>query len=598
MQYFTLRGFSESGTFRYKGVGNDFVTAHVIALQDRGIKINGALSNQGGQDISVAFRRKITSKTRIQGDAEYLSSYTYREAFNESFNQAVSSDITSVIFAVNQQHGFSTAVRAGRYQGLKRVPITTRDANGAPISQAGQEVRIFHAPSLDFNALDHHLGRTPLLLSMTASLAGLKRTQPNFVSSGIIERLDLRPELSLPLSGEGWNLMASAAVRETFYSRSRTTPNPPVELTSPLNRSSFEMQLDVRPPVVERDFTVPRRLQKLLGPEVRHTIEPQIVYRNVRGIGNFLNVLRFDDVDIASNTNEVEYGVTQHIFGRRRSAKSTLPCAAAAVNSALDIIQLDPDAGGSLDANGIPVPDAPTPPQRTLARSARKCDVQDGGQQEWISWKVAQKHLFDPRFGNAVVPARRNVFDTTLSFSGIAFLTEQRDTTPVISRFRMRTSSHTDIEWDADFDTGAKRFTSSNIFLDAHEGPLFGAVSYARLNAPGRSFTEKIDSNNASLATLTASNVSDFSQMRVLLGYGTPSKPGLSAAANAGFDLKQTSLQYGALQTTYNWNCCGVSIEYRKYELGSVRNEGTYRFSFTLANIGTAGNLRRTQRLF
>jgi LPS-assembly protein len=29
-----------------------------------------------------------------------------------------------------------------------------------------------------------------------------------------------------------------------------------------------------------------------------------------------------------------------------------------------------------------------------------------------------------------------------------------------------------------------------------------------------------------------------------------------------------------------------------------VLNDGTYRFSFTLANIGAAGNLRRAERLF
>jgi LPS-assembly protein len=83
-----------------------------------------------------------------------------------------------------------------------------------------------------------------------------------------------------------------------------------------------------------------------------------------------------------------------------------------------------------------------------------------------------------------------------------------------------------------------------------------------------------------------------------LLGYGTPTKKGLSMAANAGLDLKLDSVQYGALETSYNWDCCGLSVEYRKYELGSVRNENVYRFNFTLANIGTAGNLRRAERLF
>jgi LPS-assembly protein len=57
-------------------------------------------------------------------------------------------------------------------------------------------------------------------------------------------------------------------------------------------------------------------------------------------------------------------------------------------------------------------------------------------------------------------------------------------------------------------------------------------------------------------------------------------------------------LQYATIQANYNWNCCGLSVEYRKFELGSVRNEGSYKFNLTLANIGTAGNLRKAERLF
>ena len=114
--------------------------------------------------------------------------------------------------------------------------------------------------------------------------------------------------------------------------------------------------------------------------------------------------------------------------------------------------------------------------------------------------------------------------------------------------------------------------------------------------------------------------MSDFNQIRYLAGYGNPAKAGLSVAANIGLDLKSlygatstvtapsgkvTSttvypalFQYAALQTSYNWNCCGLSVEYRKFELGSVRNENSYRFNFTLANIGSAGNLRKAERLF
>ena len=186
---------------------------------------------------------------------------------------------------------------------------------------------------------------------------------------------------------------------------------------------------------------------------------------------------------------------------------------------------------------------------------------------------------------------------------------------------RFRTSAHTDFEWDFDLDTGARKFNSSNVFVDLHQGNKFGALSYARLDAPGRFFTQSpTPGTGANPTTGVTSQISDFNQLRFLLGYGNPIKPGLSLAANLGIDLKalygattqNTSaagvtttttvypalLQYAAIQTAYNWNCCGLAIEYRKFELGSVRNEGSYKFNFTLANIGAAGNLRRAERLF
>ena len=73
-------------------------------------------------------------------------------------------------------------------------------------------------------------------------------------------------------------------------------------------------RVDIRPPVVERTFSVPKKLQWLLGSaSCGHTIEPQIIYRDVKGINNFLGVLRFDDVDLASDTNELDYSTSRSI---------------------------------------------------------------------------------------------------------------------------------------------------------------------------------------------------------------------------------------------------------------------------------------------
>ena len=554
-EYYSLRGWSPSAVFRYKGRGNDFAMGRFRALYDRGYYDDGVYVNQGGQDVTFSGRHDFSPETRVVADIEYLSSYVYREAFTANFNDAVSTDIVSTIYGVHAADGFAESFRGDRYQGEKLIPTTT-----AP----GEEVRIFHAPSIDFSATDHALGTTGLLWSMESSAAGLKRTEPGFTSSGIVERFDFHPVLSYRLIGGGWSVLPSVGVRETGYSRSRVTPYVlpnPVESTASINRSDFEASVDIRPPVLERTFDS-GRIKKLLRHDVKHTIEPEFTYRYVTGISNFLNVLRFDDIDVASNTNELEYGVTQRLFLR---PTKTRDCVTA---EGLKPVTRSKTAQGNSEM----------PPEPKIS----PC-----GNREWISWRVAQKRFFNQDFGGAVINGHRNILDTTLNFSGIAFLTEPRAISPLISRLRVRTSEKLDLEWNFDLDTGAKKFTANNFLADIHEGNIFGGVSYARLNAPGRSYSDGLPSST-----------SDFSQLRVLGGYGAPSKLGFGAAASANFDLKQDSLQYAAVQASYNWDCCGFTAEYRKYELGAVRNEGVERFSFTLKNIGSAGNLNRADRLF
>ena len=49
------------------------------------------------------------------------------------------------------------------------------------------------------------------------------------------------------------------------------------------------------------------------------------------------------------------------------------------------------------------------------------------------------------------------------------------------------------------------------------------------------------------------------------LGYGSLTRRGLSAASSFGFDAETRKLQFVTAQTTYNWDCCGVTLEYRRY---------------------------------
>jgi len=500
------------------------------------------------------------ARTRFVMDAEYLSSYIYREAFTDNFNQAVSTDILSYAYGARNWNGYSAALRVDRYEGLKPAPQTDAEiAAGVPVTNS--QVTIFHIPDLTFDTTDHWLAGTHLIWSLDSSIGGFKRTQPAFTTGGV-GRFDLRPEVAVPFEIAGLHIRPSVAVRETLYSRSRETPYgagaTPVEVSGGFNRADFEAEIDIRPPVLERDFDSPL-IRRVFGGEIKHTIEPSLTYRYVGGINNFAGVLRFDDVDIVSDTNELEYGVSQRLFMHPRKPR---PCKVAEVADSTD------------DETPDDLPNGKPPAPRCSSR-------------EFFSWRLAQKVFFNTDFGGAVVNGRRNILETTLDFSGIAFLTADRSIAPILSRMRARPSEKLDLEWDFDYDTLQRKFTTNNIFADVHQGNVFGGFSFAGLHAPGR-----FETNGE------PSSTTDFTQMRLLAGYGMPTKAGLSAAANAGLDLKLGTVQYGSLQTSYNWNCCGFSVEYRKYELGSVRNENAYRFNFTLANIGTAGNLRRAERLF
>jgi LPS-assembly protein len=563
LDYFSSRGWQERAMFRFKGVGNDFATGRYSGLQDRGYVTGGVYVNQGGEDATFQGRHDFSSHNRVVADVEYLSSYPYREAFAVNFNEAVSSDILSIVYGVHEEGGFTAAVRADRYQGLKMAAVA---ATATTPAIPEQEVRIFHAPSLDFSSTEHEIGRSGLQWSLDSSLAGLSRVQPDFSTGGLTQRLDVHPEIAYPFSADGWHLRASLGARDTLYSRSRQTPYAPgalpVELPNGMNRADFEAELEMRAPVVERTFDS-AKVEKMFGRDLRHTIEPEFTYRYVTGVNNFLNVLRFDDVDVASNTNELEYGVTQRLFLRPLKDQHCAVTEEAVVREQ----ELKRD------------------PNRASLKKPSGC-----GDREWISWRLTQKYFFDQNFGGAVLNGRRNIFDTTLNFSGIAFLTEPRAISPLVSRMRVRTSANLDVEWDFDLDTGAKKFTANNVLMDVHQGNVFGGLGYARLNAPGRFYTEGV-----------TSAVSNFNQIRLLLGYGSPTKAGLGVAASLGLDLNTANsglVQYGALQASYNWDCCGISVEYQKFELGAVRDESTWSYNFTLANIATAGKLKQATSLF
>jgi LPS-assembly protein len=547
-QYFSKRGWSPSGNFRYRGRGEDFISARFSALFDRGLAPN--YINQGGQDILFNGRRDFDTEehNRAVATGEYLSSYVYREAFAESFALAIASQVTSSAFITHNDEGVSASIHADRYQNFQGI---TQVGNTYDTPQ----IRILHLPTLGVDALQRQLGSTSLDWSFEGAAGGLSRSEPGY-ETGTVGRFDLHPHLALPIHVDGWTLRPEVGARETFYTQSEiATSSTPLPGSGTINRSDLEASFELRPPTLVRDFKAPI-LERLFGSDLRHTIEPELRYRFVGGVNNFSSIPRFDPIDVVSNTNEIEMSVTQRLLFRHLQPK---PCTTVPLPE---------------PANGIIyVPWAYT-----------ECGADTSA---WITWKLAAKYFFDPYFGGAAEALRRNVLASSLDLTGVAFINGPRNTSPVISRLKLRTSQHTDLEWDADYDFKSKRLDASNIFADYRRDNIFTSLGYSTLQALNANFT-----------TSLGSQVTKYNLLRLLVGYGAPTKRGLSIAANAGYDLTQDALQYGGIETSYNLDCCGLVVEYRRLALGSVRNENQYSFNFTLAGVGAAGNLTHAERIF
>ena len=546
-EYFSKRGWSPSGELRYRGQGEDFANFHFVALFDRGLP--PANLNQGGQDIVFNGRRDYPDgHTRAIASGEYLSSYVYRQAFADTFALAVASEVASSAFITRNDKGTSASIELDRYQNFEGVTLTGN-------SYYTPQIQILHLPGLEFDAVDRSLAGTPLLWGFDSSAAGISRSEPGF-NSGETGRLDLYPRLALPLHLAGWTFRPEAGARETFYTRSQTPAgSTPISNPASVNRKDLEAGFELIPPALARDFTMPW-LERFLGSDLRHTIEPRIEYKYVAGINNFSSIPRFDSTDVASDTNEIDYEVTQRLFLKHPDPK---PCANSELPAPL---------------NGVIY----------IPNSYRECG---GDTDAWITWSLGAKYFFDPSFGGAVSPLRRNVLATTLDLTGVAFLGGPRHYSPIISRLQVRTSQRMDLEWDADYDTKGGRLTASNIFADYRRGNIFGSLGYSTLQALNPSFDPKLHNQ-----------VTKYNLLRILAGFGNPAKRGLSAAADAGYDFTENALQYYGVQTSYNWDCCGFSVEYRRLALGSLRNEGEPIFSFTLSGVGAAGSLKRAEQIF
>ncbi|MGB6742759.1 MAG: LPS assembly protein LptD [Terracidiphilus sp.] len=539
-EYYSKRGWAPNGDFRYKGPGQDHLIARWNALLDRGVEQE---TSSGTTELVNQGGEDVIAAGRkdLSPDTRIAGTVEY-----------LSSYVYRLIFDPNYAQATSSQVSSDlglihNHNGF--MPSVSLDRFQTFASTAnGDEAKILHLPTVRYDVLDRPLGASPLMWGLGSSLSYLNRSEPDFHVRNV-GRMDIYPHLSLPFSAGGWSFAPEVGLRETFYTISQnpthisTSGGIPTVSHDPLNRHDLEASVDIRPPTLERDFELP-----FWNRELRHVIEPELTYRYVGGIGpQARNVLRFDTADTVTDTNQAGFSLTQRLYLRPLHPSACAP--------------EDKDAGGQC-------PDQP---------------------REWASWQLAQEFYIDPRFGGALITGRRNIFESPLDLTGAAFLTSPRNISPLISRLRFDAISNLRIQWDLDYDPKRGQMDADNLFAGYSFGRTTIGVGHAMLNA--------VEENPGTASPTLKSQV-----LQPFLEFGKPSGKGLNFAANGSYDFVAGELQYGGIQAVYNWDCCGLSMGYRRFELGTIqgtgRNEQEWLYGFTLANFGSVGDISRAHAVF
>ena len=548
--YFSSRGWAQIGTYRNIGWHYTFHTEYYGVIDEKGDPVNH--QNQGGEELKANGTADLPYGFRGVVSVDYLSSYLFRLAFGQSFTEAINSEVRSSGFVSKSWAGNFGGIWISRYQNYQSTIH-------------GDVIDIAHIPSLQLSGLEQSIANSKFMYTYDVAGEGVSRHEPGFQTQNVVGRFDIYPTISLPTFFNGWTFRPEVGVRETVYSeRLIPTENNTgvigIAVAQALNRNVASASMEVRPPSLARIFD-----RKLFGHVMKHVIEPYAIYRYETGVSNFANIIRFDYRDIVADSSSVEYGVVNRIYAKK--SKSAANC------------YLQPRYAA---------PDVPAAELAKQVGSGKVCDDKSGAAREIFSLTVAQKYFFNPTWGGALVPNQRNVFDSTVDFSGIAFVTQPRNASPIITRLLYNYGSAS-VQWALDYDPVFNQVNASTIFVIQRLAPMWSVVAAEMYqHIPG----ENIPSTGGILAP-------DLSnQLRFQLTYGSLNARGFSSAAGIAYDIRNNYLQGATLQSTYNWDCCGLTFEYARWALGPVRNENAYRFAFSLTNVGTFGNLKRLQRIY
>jgi LPS-assembly protein len=518
LQNYSKRGLGGSAEFRARPSADSNLDVSVFGVNDRGSPGNRQLRAPGESIYATGEANHLWGGFRGVVDVDYANTLAFRETFTNNFTQAVTSEARQTGFLTKNFGAYSADFYLSRYQDF----LSTTGG-------AGNSIAILHTPSFSFSGLDRQIRHTPAYFSFDTSIGAVQRSEPDFTTATLSERVNLHPEFTLRLK-PFWHIHVtpSGGIWFTRYGTSLRADH------GGLDRVLGDFSLEIRPPALERIFSRP-----FYGYLLKHVIEPEVTYRIAGATDpqNIMDVVRFDSLDTLSETNQIEYSLTNTVFIRK-------------------------DVG----------PGAAKPQAREL-----------------LSLRLSQIYYFDPTFGGALQPGRQIVYEPTSSLTGFAFATG-RALSPLISVLKLAPSSNYDTELRADFAPNGGGVLNAGITSNVHRGLIGLSLTDFFISRTAAELVPVVP-------TGPLSQIPSYNLLRTVATYGNVDRKGFNGAFGVDYNLVEGVAHQVVSQFGYHFSCFAIDAEYRRFALGPLRQENEFRVAVSLTNVGSFGNLRRHDRL-
>lgn len=549
---YTSRGLGYGLDVRTRANSRSYFNFGFYAVKDRifGRDADAANPDQGGSIIFADGIHHFANGFTAAADVRLTSSLAFRQEFSDGIQQIISPIEVSQVFVNKSWDDYTLNLLAkSQVISIPNVREKTRNLPSVHFEKRPTKLSFLENAYFSFKTSLEGVSRREEVddLNLYRQVNGVDPV----VTPSLSQRIDAYPQLTIPFRTKYFNFTANASGRVTYYSTSFNDMRQVIG--DSVLRKYGEFSFDVRPVALAKNY-----YGKGDSFRFRHVIEPYLTYRLVKGIDNFNRIIRFDHVDTATNTNEIEFGVSNRFYTRRYTE--------AVTSEAQRLLS-------SIGVNG--------------GDDKKAEDIQP---YEVLTLTVRGKYFFDKTFGGALVQGRRNQIEpiTALSFYTFGGVARRLSPLNIDLTYRPQRTVFVGARMDVGLNRDGLRAISATIGYDASIVKFFQTFYYTRAVTLMPSLAQYATPEGKEPGTLRGS------QWSPSVFVGNRDK-GLYGGYSFFFDFqnrrasRQNPLISSLVTLGYTYDCCSLALQYYSFNVG-VRKENRLVFSFRLNGIGAFGS--------